>query len=278
MNPVHLSSLIVDQDPSTTEEAQKEALQRALHTRVFPTSSRSEDVSKVHVPDVCIASADGAFRHGKAAAKHAHPLDHTTQETEDHEREPASKRRKRNPLSPCGASLNWYLSSAATLTSLTVTSTVDSADPSRPSRPRKVVEVAGGTVEVTIAHTGALQGSVKKNVGEVSTSSRLSPYAMRALFEHTLDVLLAHRHDSAVQERMHTNIFRLLLPSTTNSSETQKESIDPAHICASSASLLAQVRQLSRRELKTRCGQCYYNTAKAQFLCHPVFKDWICDE
>lgn len=300
---MHLSTLIVDQDPSTSEEEQRQALVRALHSRVRDhTSTSSEEinagksVSSIRAPDVLIAPTATAFMRGKAAAKHAHPIiESSTKATEAEEgAEPTSnKRRKRNPLSPCGASLNWYLSSPATHSTLDTTSTVPAADPSRPSKPRKIVEVAGGTVEVTIAHTGALQGCVKKSVGEVSSASRLSPHAMRTLFEHTLQVLEARRHDSELHEKMYCEIVGTILRAppgthllaaevgavtTITTSTISDTDANPAVISTSTVGLLSQVQQLSRRELKTRCGQCYYNSAKAQFLCHPVFKDWICDE
>jgi len=302
IEPVHLRTLIVDQDPSTTEEEQKQALVRALHSRVSLRSAvvdgaAEKPVSEIRAPAVLIAPADGAFRHGKAAAKYAHPIMGITTEPEGEKGEegtgPSSnKRRKRNPLSPCGASLNWYLSSPATHSTLNTTSTVPSVDPSRPSKPRKIAEMAGGTVEVTIAHTGALQGSVKKSVGEVSSASRLSPHAMRTLFEHTLQVLQRHRLDSEQHKQVFSYVADLFVsvPHVTPSSvaEALGDGASTATTATtanqqdtnnnSTTSLLTQVQQLSRRELKKRCGRCYYNSAKAQFLCHPVFKDWICDE
>ena len=335
--PVRLNSLIVDQDPSSTEEAQRNALLRALKDRIlFESESnrlkeKREDSSDLptakhsfsDILNVCIAPAETGFPRGKAAAKFAHPITETSTSTSTAESEgsaestePNAKRRKKNPLSPCGASVNWYLSSPATLralatvTAATALTTGTDATPlavvspsmkeslqagtgatwfnhkdssSRVLKPRKVTEVAGGTVEVTIAHTGALQGSVKKCVGEISTASRLSPHAMRALFEHTVQVLQVHRDASERHRSLYKHIAKTLLNDSSGSVPTlpiEEEGLVVTSITSNKDAeyLLSSMQHLTRRELKQRCGKCYYNQAKAQFLCHPVFKDWICDE
>lgn len=330
MPPVRLSSLVVDQDPSSTPDAQRNALLRAIKDRILAepeqieeTQERSKDSRKVSlsdIPDVFIAPAETGFPRGKAAAKYAHPVSDASvlsrgADGVGEETEPASKKRKKNPLSPCGASVNWYRSSAATVRALaTVTTAAATANSSatistdvstshhetsppeaatgglsnertapRVLKPRKVIEVAGGTVEVTIAHTGALQGSVKKCVGEISTASRLSPHAMRALFEHTVQVLQTHRGDSEAHQQLYAHTEKALRDEKSES--IAANSPMPDHILQSTSNidtdailLLPVIQQLSRRELKQRCGKCYYNRAKEQFLCHPVFKDWICDE
>ena len=334
--PVRLNSLIVDQDPSSTEEAQRNALLRALKDRILFESERNKEDQEnssdpptakhsfTNIPNVCIAPVKTGFPRGKAAAKFAHPITEastatSTAETEESAEatEPVAKRRKKNPLSPCGASVNWYLSSPATLRALaTVTAatalTTSAADAtslaavspplkeslqagtgatsfnnkyssSRVLKPRKVTEVAGGTVEVTIAHTGALQGSVKKCVGEISTASRLSPHAMRTLFEHTVQVLQMHRDASEMHRSLYKHIAKTLLNDSSGavpSLPIEEEGLSTSSISNNKdmESLLSSIQHLTRRELKQRCGKCYYNQAKAQFLCHPVFKDWICDE
>ncbi len=341
--PVSLSSLIVDQDPSSTQESQRNALLRALKHRILFEADSNKNEQEVKdasgsltamhplcdIPNVCIAPVETGFPRGKAAAKYAHPIivastaaSPIESESSTEATEPNAKRRKKNPLSPCGASVNWYLSSPATLRALaTVTApaaattagaaiassstealpsgqktleTGTSADSfnykdsnHRVPKPRKVTEVVGGTVEVTIAHTGALQGSVKKCVGEISTASRLSPHAMRTLFEHTVQVLQVHREDSERHRSLYEHIVKMLLHDHSGTSP-QERSSEEENLAAAAVtstikkedpeSLVSSIQQLSRRELKQRCGTCYYNNAKAQFLCHPVFKDWICDE
>lgn len=297
--PVRLTSLIVDHDPSTTEAAQWSALHRAVNQRLLDPYSPAPpgcDPGVVALPsgcralDIFISNSEGGFKRGKAAAKHAHPIETLQTAAGAEAEEPSAKRRKKNPLSPCGASLNWYRSSSIATVPSSNRNDAEVAGASagagdcsvghRPTKPRKLAQVEQGTVEVTIAHTGALQGSVKSKVGERSTASRLSPYYMRTSFEQTIKALQDHRHDSLMHEKMYQHIVTSLnsvvkLNLLDDADKTLDES--GGGLTDKTLDILSRVQNLSRRDLKVLCGACYYNSDKEIFLKHPVFKDWICD-
>ena len=199
---MYLSSVLIDSDPLAVAGAQSRSAQRALVQRLQQPQLESNTDSNtltpnetettvphilhMHLPSVQVLNSKLFYSHGKAVSKQRFPALVTASSVTSTE-EPARKKVKKNPLSPCGFSLNWYLG-------------VDYIEPIRNDdnlgdtdviktkvKPEKSLPtVDGGTLEVTIAHTGALQGSTKKSVGEAHAASRLSRYHMRRRFESLL--------------------------------------------------------------------------------------------
>jgi hypothetical protein len=360
VQPVRPHTIVVDRDELAVGDSQRQSLQRALVTRLqFTQASTAAGVPEprtigfapvVHILD------NAKFSHGKARMKKLVPVvevvNHiaATRGGVDCNRAinavglsevPPAKRRKKNPLSPCGFSINWFAGADITLEEqLSVFSTENKSNgvhtgseatsdhaKRKPRKPRPLV--AGGTVEVTVAHTGVLQGTVRDNIGTAGAVSRLSRYAMRQTFEQIVEYCARIRDASALASRMLCCLADdITAPSrgTTTGSvaaaidgcasvtttdvgsvvEQQLEhdpvqgvpaaigvqgtaTVDPisqssnlinnvADRALDAASVVRMVRDAKLRDLKAVCGHRYYATAKAEFLSHPVFKDWLCDD
>lgn len=320
---VFLSSIAVDQDPSCSVIAQHDALHRAIGDRLSaqhpPYGDNKAEQSLAHIPDLCIIPVGSGFSQGKAAAKFKYPVnvepDVTAMDRESHvdntvlaaAHPTTSKKRKRNPLSPCGFSINWQRTVGTTARSSDNSSVVGSVESSARCgatsdgltkfKGRKVVPVAGGTVEVTIAHTGAVQGSVKKNIGEIGAASRLSRYAMSLLFEQVAAYCAAHEDQSPLCAYLfeqlrknasdqvyleghkkcheHQAADRSVVAGTTSAGITDGAGCDEKRPDVDA------VRAVELRtrygEFKRQCSSAEHRKAKEEFLAHPIFKDWLCD-
>jgi hypothetical protein len=362
VQPVRPHTVVVDRDELAVGDSQRQSLQRALVTRLqFTQASTAAGVPEpctigfapvVHILD------NAKFSHGKARMKKLVPVvevvNHiaATRGDVDCNRAdainavglsevPPAKRRKKNPLSPCGFSINWFAGADITVKEqLSVLSTENKSNGVRagseatsdharrkPRKPRPLV--AGGSVEVTVAHTGVLQGTVRDNIGTAGAVSRLSRYAMRQTFEQIVEYCARIRDASALASRMLCCLADgITAPSkgtTTGSAsaaidgcagvtttdvgcvvEQQLEhdpvqdvpaaigvqgtaTVDPipqssnlvnnvADRALEVASVVRMVRDAKLRDLKVICGRRYYDAAKVEFLSHPVFKDWLCDD
>lgn len=278
LSNIYLSSISVDHDPSCTVSAQHEALARAITARLSARVPQQEPASTPQVP-LPIILTHGGFSHGKAAAKFKYP------DAVSAAADSTSKKRKRNPLSPCGFSINWQRSVPAAAscfgagghTSVLQGDSYASAD--HKPKEKKLLAVAGGTVEVTIAHSGALQGSVKKSIGGVSAASRLSRYAMRILFEQIVAYCGTHKGENALNSTgMQSTSFVISTKSGDNDGE---HVIGGEQVAASSVLLgdkaLTSLKDFSYSAMKKKFSSVEYLAAKKAFLEHPVFKDWLCD-
>ena len=201
---MYLSSVLIDSDPLAVAGAQSRSAQRALVQRLQQplldsntdcntlTPNETETTAPrnlhIHLPSVQVLNSELFYSHGKAVSKQRFPALVTASSVTSPE-EPARKKVKKNPLSPCGFSLNWYLG-VDHIGPVINDDNLGDTDVLKPKvKPEKSLPtVDGGTLEVTIAHTGALQGSTKKSVGEAHAASRLSRYHMRRRFE-----ILLHR-------------------------------------------------------------------------------------
>lgn len=202
LSPVYLSSVLIDSDPLAVAGAQSKSAQRALVQRLQQPQLESNTDSNtltlnetettvprnlhIHLPSVQVLNSELFYSHGKAVSKQRFPALVTASSITSTE-EPARKKVKKNPLSPCGFSLNWYLG-VDHIGPVRNDDNLGDADAIKPKvKPEKSLPaIGGGTLEVTIAHTGALQGSTKKSVGEAHAASRLSRYHMRRRFESLL--------------------------------------------------------------------------------------------
>jgi hypothetical protein len=349
---------VVDRDELAVGDSQRQSLQRALVTRLqFTQASIAAGVPEprtigfapvVHILD------NAKFSHGKARMKKLVPVvevvDHiaATRGDVDCNRAdainavglsevPPAKRRKKNPLSPCGFSINWFAGADITLEEqLSVLSTENKSNgvhagseatsdhaKRKPRKPRPLV--AGGTVEVTVAHTGVLQGTVRDNIGTAGAVSRLSRYAMGQTFEqlveycagvHSTSPLAARmllclaggvttppngatignasaaidgcasvtttdvgsvveqqlEHDSVQDVPKAVGVHGTSIPQSSNLiNNVADRALDVA-------SVVRMVRDSKLRDLKVVCGHSCYGAAKVEFLSHPVFKDWLCDD
>jgi hypothetical protein len=356
VQPVRPHTIVVDQDDLAVGDSQRHSLQRALVSRLQLTQDSVEERAPLPLttgfaPVVQILD-NSTFSHGKARMKKLVPVvevvNHiaATRGDVDSNRADAinavgisevapAKRRKKNPLSPCGFSINWFAGADITLEEqLWALSTETKSNGTRTDsettsdhekrKPRKARPlVAGGTVEVTVAHTGVLQGTVRDNIGTAGAASRLSRHAMRQTFEQIVEYCARIRDASALASRMLCRLADgITAPSkgsTTGSApaaidccasvattdvgsvvEQQLEhdpvqdvpaaiGVDPipqssnlinnvADRALDVASVVRMVRDAKLRDLKAVCGHRYYATAKAEFLSHPVFKDWLCDD
>jgi hypothetical protein len=361
VQPVRPHTIVVDRDDQAVGDSQRQSLQRALVARLQLAQDSIEEraprpLTTGFAPVVQILD-NAKFSHGKARMKKLVPVvevvNHTaaTRGGVDSNRAdainavrisevPPAKRRKKNPLSPCGFSINWFAGSDITLEEqLSVLSetksngvhaggeaTSDHAE----RKPRKARPlVAGGTVEVTVAHTGVLQGTVRDNIGTAGAASRLSRHAMRQTFEQLVEYCAGVHGTSRLAARMLLCLAGGVTapskgtttgsaPAATNGSasvtttdvgcvvEQQLKhdhvqdvpaaigvqgtaTVDPipqssnlvnnvALRALEVASVVRMVRDAKLRDLKAICGHRYYCTAKAAFLSHPVFKDWLCDD
>jgi hypothetical protein len=319
ISPIPLSGVVVDKDPLAVEDGQLHALQRAVCLRMHSEAdfaggdspaSRNEK-KEAHqgvenkttasglqhglcaVPAACCVLNTGelCFPSGKALMKCRVPS-LLARDGDAAEEGPTSKRRRKNPLSPCGFSINWHLGTdykpvvdAQTLKMSATVGEAGSADrvPSKRSN-KPLPVVAGGTVEITIAHTGALQGSVKTAVGEPGAASRLSRHAMRCLFEGLVQECAVKRHESALVDHM----YRSMMEGMEQVREHGGGPCDGAENVADGASaegsqgnvdtLLRTIQSASLGELKRVCGTSGYADAKKQFLQHPIFSHWLCDD
>jgi hypothetical protein len=357
VQPVRPHTIVVDQDELAVGDSQRQSLQRALVARLQLTQdSTAERVPQPHTigfaPVVQILLNSAKFSHGKARMKKLVPagevvnncvggfINSNSAEASSAVRiseVPLAKRRKKNPLSPCGFSLNWFAGSDITLQEqLSVVSTENEFNGSHTDRgatsdhakrkPRKLRPlVAGGTVEVTVAHTGVLQGTVRDNIGTVGAASRLSRYAMRQTFEQLVEYCagvhgtspLAARmllclaggvttppngatignasaaidgcasvtttavgsvveqqleHDSVQDVPKAVGVHGTSIPQSSNLiNNVADRALDVA-------SVVRMVRDSKLRDLKVVCGHSCYGAAKVEFLSHPVFKDWLCDD
>lgn len=151
LEPVALAGIVIDPDPAAEIGAQLEALRRAVVARcpVEGGSSSSTDALQL-----CVApsSKGHTFAAGKCCM----------------ERKLAAAPEEGKPLKarPVGTSINWVRDVA------TAASSSGGGDIIERLRKRHNA-VAGGTVEVTLAHTGALQGAVKRLAGVAESCSRL---------------------------------------------------------------------------------------------------------
>jgi tRNA-specific adenosine deaminase 1 len=156
--PVPLAALVVSVDPlgQGGGDAQRRAIDRALRTRLL----QAQLPSPLPVPDVCVCAS--SFSHSKSQAEY---LQWSQQAAV------AAKK-------PCGTSINWVRN---------VPGAADAVEAAL----KRLKACGGGTVEVTIADTGALQGAVKGAVGTAAASSRLCRRKAAALFANVLALVPA---------------------------------------------------------------------------------------
>jgi len=148
------SEVVVDADPAAQPGAQETSLHRALCGRCAPTATSP----RVYVSEPISESSCPAFASGKCQIEHA--------------RRCSQGEKPR----PSGTSINW-VRDVVLEASPDSSGSRDSVESLR----KKCTRVAGGTVEVTLAHTGTLQGAVKRCVGEAKNSSRLCKREMGRL-------------------------------------------------------------------------------------------------
>lgn len=100
-------------------------------------------------------------------------------------------RREKKKCIPCGNNINWIID-VENKHYKNVDNNCFSSE-----KKRRLVHCKGGTMEVTIAQTGALQGAIKKNIGTISASSRLCRRQVfiffRKLFLHRRSLLDQNR-------------------------------------------------------------------------------------
>jgi hypothetical protein len=235
VQPVRPHTIVVDRDDLAVGDSQRQSLQRALVSRLQLAQDSIEERAPLPLttgfaPVVQILD-NANFSNGKARMKKLVPVvevvNHiaATRGDVDSNRAdainavglseaPPAKRRKKNPLSPCGFSINWFAGTDISLQEqLSVLSTENKSNgvhagseatsdhaKRKPRKPRLLV--AGGTVEVTVAHTGVLQGTVRDNIGTAGAVSRLSRYAMRQTFEQLVEYCAGVHGTSPLAARM----------------------------------------------------------------------------
>ena len=151
---IPIGGLVVGADPQGERESQIVALKRAFHDRIGCECSSLPTLSLLPI-DVCV------FASAKAVVKHRLTKTLIGEEGESTEGERVTKKQKTNPTGPlpCGSSVNWQRDSPFISHSL-----VKEREGERDKKGKKAVSVAGGTVEVTIAHSGLPQGSSLEHV------------------------------------------------------------------------------------------------------------------
>lgn len=144
---VYFKSIIVGEDPLGIRDSQYQALKRSLQDRVGPWTCEHKQ------PDLYIVE-NSRFRYGKCnqERKYASKLPSKLESSV------AGDELELKAL-PCGTSINWIRDSS-------------NGDTSKSSS-KRIKYCNGGSIEVTLAHLGALQGAVKRNLGKDETSSRL---------------------------------------------------------------------------------------------------------
>ena len=138
-DPIHLSAVVVGADPMASLESQQVALERALATRLEASL----------VPDysprlACYISREGVFANGKAETEARLSSDDETRNEKSSDRN--SKRRKKRCGYPAGFCLNW----------------VANVPHGHRITEKHAFDCKGGSLEVTVASTGYVQGSGKK--------------------------------------------------------------------------------------------------------------------
>lgn len=160
---IHLNKLIIGCDPSAAnQQTQEESCQRAFYQRFHPSYLPLPSLS-IH-----ILSKDLAFSASKSVLKHEiKPILEPETDTID---APKPKKRRKSPLLPCGSSINWYRS---------VSPSIDCN--------KKWMVVQGGSLEVTIAHTGLPQGITTTN-RTLDKISRLSRASLQSLYQQLFSI------------------------------------------------------------------------------------------
>lgn len=154
LEAMFFTEVVVDADPAAQPGAQEASLHRALCGRCAPTATSP----RVRVSEPTPESSCPAFASGKCQ------VEHTRRSIQ------GGKPR------PSGTSINWVRDIV-----LEASPNSSGSRDSVESLHKKCTRVAGGTVEVTLAHTGTLQGAVKRCVGEAKNSSRLCKREMGRL-------------------------------------------------------------------------------------------------
>lgn len=199
--PVSLTGVFVDADPAAVQGAQETALRRAVEGRCTDFRSRINGCCGCSGAKTCFmcmpasewrlsVHAGPTFQYGKSimesqlAAGSAKTEALVLNSSETAEEKPKSKK-----LQPSGMSLNWVRDvvicaahAEACRTQhrccdfIEVPNDAIPSSSAKSSKRRRLIWARGGTVEVTLAQTGALLGCSKKNIGTVDSCSRLSRY------------------------------------------------------------------------------------------------------
>ena len=156
-----LTALVVSADPMSRGggDVQRRACDRAICSRL----QQAQLPSALPLPGVFVCAA--GFSHSKSRAEYLL----WSQQRGD----PAKK--------PCGTSVNWVRNVPAT------PGAVDAVE----ANMKRLKACGGGTLEVTIADSGALQGAVKSAVGTAAASSRLCRRKAAGLFASLLPMMPA---------------------------------------------------------------------------------------
>jgi tRNA-specific adenosine deaminase 1 len=117
----------------------------------------------------------------------------------------------------------------------------------------KIVESDHGIVEVTLARTGSLQGSVKQSVGRPQSTSRLSRLRLSHSFLLLLQKILK------IQDNFKVNKLRQELEFHNNSETLTDEGLSDKTFCW----------------LKN--APVNYRKLRHEFLSHDTFCKWVCD-
>lgn len=249
---VPLSGVMVDPDPMALTHEQLGALQRALG-RPRLTSDPPVEQSQLQLIslnsalkiEVCTGSV---FSAGKRFMEHLHASQAASNETSIGG--PAQPLKK---VRPVGTSINWIRD--VEMGSLASNGSCDDVE----SRRRSCRRVASGTCEVTLSHTGALQGAIKACIGSTESASRLSKREMGRL----LGELLA-------QPRLYD---MCTIPTLGGDSGQYPEKVE---ISAPATQLLNSALSKTYRWWKQADKE--YMSRRCAFLESSVFKDWICDD
>ena len=260
LEPVHLSGVAVGVDGAAiNEDAQLSALQRALINRI--QACRLIDTSLL--PSLSIVKDEELqFHAGKSVMKQRINQTKDTSSTLEGD-EPEKKRNRRSDTSakPCGNSINW-LTNYDYCTPCAVTTASEAAVNTGKVKKCRTVPCQGGSVEVTIAHTGALQGAIKSVVQSRESASRLSRAETLKLFVDTA-VSAVQSEDRDVREVVTSLIARCTGDSNSN--------IDTAAAAGELLNVIPYYR------FKERCSE-QYSQRRAAFLASEAFAKWLVDD
>jgi hypothetical protein len=290
---------VVGLDPlAASEQAQHAALHRALIERVRPALSMINskeqnaslscvvDCAAVIAPPTLHIVSDPLLQY--AASKSISKFNQHLKSAEESsirdvdcasssgpqstaDSAPPRKRARRQTCSPCGNSINFIANLCAPCSTTSIASS------------KRVVPCQGGSVEVTIAHTGALQGAVKRHVGEPEAASRISRRSLMALFVDVVAECL--RMEVAKREVLEGEssgeLGRLidLLREVDAKTSTNKDhhSIDPAIGGAVTEWWMPILYSQPYHWWKQHCSAQYVGKRRI-FLASSPFNDWLCDD
>ena len=140
-SPIFLSTVVVGADPIAREPSQQQALDRALVTRI-EASLLPDSSSRL----ACYISSEGMFALGKASTEARLSCDEETHFEKEESSDRNSKKRKKRCGYPAGFCMNW----------------VANVPHGHRVVEKHAFECKGGSLEVTVASTGYVQGSGKK--------------------------------------------------------------------------------------------------------------------